>query len=249
MGWPAPTQGPHLDTPLLSGTFNGIESIIFPWNENVQINCTWVQILSECTDLHFTTGWYWKLSQIHSPHWLFFFLSFGMTRAWRNTVHLTVYSHFLVSCFHCRALVWLKALQSHTWKDLTPLVFRNFLILAQLPAQICSLQERLTVPPTITAGRLLGSSRLIAKLRTHTERVSRAGQISFFWSIVNVESAIVHNYSEHGGTVGQRRVQVTLLFFSQSCHYRSNFNFPLESQMWKGVGKVDDTRRYDMESK
>lgn len=133
--------------------------------------------------MYWLTFHYWLILKAVSDSFTslaFFFLSFGMTRAWRNTVHLTVYSHFLVSCFHCRALVWLKALQSHTWKDLTPLVFRNFLILAQLPAQICSLQERLTVPPTITAGRLLGSSRLIAKLRTHTERVSRAGQISFF---------------------------------------------------------------------
>lgn len=35
-------------------------------------------------------------------------------------------------------------------------------------------------PPTLTAGQLLGSSRLITKLRTYAERVSRAGLISFF---------------------------------------------------------------------
>lgn len=47
------------------------------------------------------------------------------------------------------------------------------------------------VPPTLTAGQLLGSSRLITKLRTHAGRVSRAGQGRYpFWSIVNVESAL-----------------------------------------------------------
>lgn len=62
--------------------------------------------------------------------------------------HLTVCSHFLVSSFHCTPLVCVvtQTLQSHTWKDLTPLAFRNFLIPALLPAKmICRLQDRLTV--------------------------------------------------------------------------------------------------------
>lgn len=54
-------------------------------------------------------------------------------------VHLTAHSHFLVSSFHCTAVVCVCAvtqtLQSHTWRDLTPLAFRNFLIPAQLPAK------------------------------------------------------------------------------------------------------------------
>lgn len=74
-----------------------------------------------------------------------------------------------------------STLPSHTWKDTTPLAFRNFLILAQLPAQNAAYKsdsQPKTVPPTLPAGQLLGSSRLITKLRTHAERVSRAGQIS-----------------------------------------------------------------------
>ncbi len=169
-----------------------------------------MEILKQSTStpkLHLTTVseyMYW----VTFHHWLIqkpasstppAFWNFEMIRAWRNMVHLTVNSHFLLSNFHCKALLCVvtQTLQSHTWKDLTPLSHSgiSWSLLGSLRKWSGlykrDLQSKI-VPPTLTAGQLLGSSRLIIKLKTHGGRVSKAGQISF---LVDCERgvSIMHN--------------------------------------------------------
>lgn len=102
-------------------------------------------------------------------------------------IHLmTVYSHVMVLSSHCTALpsvVTQTSAESLLERSDSPLI-QEFPDPCSAPCEN-ELQatrdfQSAIAPPTLTAGQLLGSSRLITKLRTYAERVSRAGLISFF---------------------------------------------------------------------
>lgn len=92
-------------------------------------------------------------------------------------------SLYRASIVQHRCAWWLKTLQSHAWNDPTPLVLYS----GNNPTEETSRQGS-SHPPNWTAGKLLGSSRLITKLR-NTRWESQQGRYAL-WSITSVESAL-----------------------------------------------------------
>lgn len=144
--------------------------------------------------LLFITGWHSRFCLIHSPGFLEFWNIRGMNRhdtpddsvLTRRGIELPLCS--TAECGDsefCRVTLgklWLSSYSGISWSLLDSLwkwsegSTRDF--------------QSAIAPPTLAAGQLLGSSRLITKPRTHAERLSWGRGDIFFWSTVNVESAL-----------------------------------------------------------
>lgn len=95
----------------------------------------WIQLLGKCAELF----WHGKGMKKHGTPDVVPQTSWYQSSIVRHCVYV-----YLCVCV-CVCVRWLRLLQSHPWKALTPLTFRNFLILARLPVKmICRLRKRLT---------------------------------------------------------------------------------------------------------